>query len=110
MKLINDAAMQALGSYKNGKMLFLGFGTGLGSAMVVDARLFASTGSRWSPSPSDILPYKALAAPIHRLKTTSASGVSTVLASTGGGRKSRMLWRTLSPPWSLKIPSSAAAI
>jgi polyphosphate glucokinase len=36
VKLINDAAMQALGSYKSGKMLFLGFGTGLGSAMVVD--------------------------------------------------------------------------
>jgi polyphosphate glucokinase len=36
VKLINDAAMQALGSYKGGKMLFLGFGTGLGSAMVVD--------------------------------------------------------------------------
>lgn len=36
VKVINDAAMQALGSYKNGKMLFLGLGTGLGSAMVVD--------------------------------------------------------------------------
>jgi polyphosphate glucokinase len=36
VKLINDAAMQALGSYEGGKMLFLGFGTGLGSAMVVD--------------------------------------------------------------------------
>ena len=36
VKLINDAAMQALGSYKHGKMLFLGLGTGLGSAMVVD--------------------------------------------------------------------------
>ena len=34
--LVNDAAMQALGSYKDGKMLFLGLGTGLGSAMVVD--------------------------------------------------------------------------
>jgi polyphosphate glucokinase len=34
VKLINDAAMQALGSYKNGKMLFLGLGTGLGSAVV----------------------------------------------------------------------------
>ena len=31
VKLINDAAMQALGSYKRGKMLFLGLGTGLGS-------------------------------------------------------------------------------
>ena len=36
VKVINDAAMQALGSYKGGKMLFLGLGTGLGSAMVVD--------------------------------------------------------------------------
>jgi polyphosphate glucokinase len=36
VKLINDAAMQALGSYKGGRMLFLGLGTGLGSAMVVD--------------------------------------------------------------------------
>jgi polyphosphate glucokinase len=36
VKVLNDAAMQALGSYKSGKMLFLGLGTGLGSAMVVD--------------------------------------------------------------------------
>jgi polyphosphate glucokinase len=36
VKVINDAAMQALGSYKNGKMLFLGLGTGLGSAMVIN--------------------------------------------------------------------------
>ena len=36
VKVINDAAMQALGSYKGGKMLFLGLGTGLGSALVID--------------------------------------------------------------------------
>ena len=36
VKIVNDAAMQALGSYKRGKMLFLGLGTGLGSALVVD--------------------------------------------------------------------------
>ena len=36
VKMINDAAMQALGSYKGGKMLFLGLGTGLGSAVVSD--------------------------------------------------------------------------
>jgi polyphosphate glucokinase len=36
VKLMNDAAMQALGSYRGGKMLFLGLGTGLGSAMIVD--------------------------------------------------------------------------
>jgi polyphosphate glucokinase len=34
VKLINDAAMQALGSYEGGRMLFLGLGTGLGSALV----------------------------------------------------------------------------
>ncbi len=36
VKLMNDAAMQALGSYRGGRMLFLGLGTGLGSAMIVD--------------------------------------------------------------------------
>src|SRR6185437_897113 len=34
VKLINDAAMQALGSYEGGRMLFLGLGTGLGSSLV----------------------------------------------------------------------------
>jgi len=36
VKLINDAAMQALGSYEGGRMLFVGLGTGLGSALIVD--------------------------------------------------------------------------
>ena len=36
LKIINDAAMQALGDYEGGKMLFLGLGTGLGSAFIVD--------------------------------------------------------------------------
>lgn len=36
VRVLNDAAMQALGSYKKGKMLFLGLGTGLGTALVVD--------------------------------------------------------------------------
>jgi polyphosphate glucokinase len=35
-KIINDAAMQAIGSYKGGRMLFLGLGTGLGSTLIVD--------------------------------------------------------------------------
>jgi hypothetical protein len=38
-RVINDAAMQALGSYEGGTMLFLGLGTGLGSALVVDGVL-----------------------------------------------------------------------
>jgi hypothetical protein len=36
IRIINDAAMQALGSYEGGRMLFLGFGTGLGSALVAE--------------------------------------------------------------------------
>jgi polyphosphate glucokinase len=39
VKIINDAAMQALGSYRGGRMLFLGLGTGLGSAMIAEGVL-----------------------------------------------------------------------
>jgi len=39
VKIINDAAMQALGSYAGGRMLFLGLGTGLGTAIVDDWRI-----------------------------------------------------------------------
>ena len=43
VKVINDAAMQALGSYNGGTMLFLGLGTGLGSALMVEG-----TSCRWN--------------------------------------------------------------
>jgi polyphosphate glucokinase len=39
VQVVNDAALQALGSYRGGRMLFLGLGTGLGSALVVDGVL-----------------------------------------------------------------------
>ncbi|MEO8362359.1 MAG: ROK family protein [Vicinamibacteria bacterium] len=39
VKLVNDAAMQALGSYEGGTMLFLGLGTGLGSALVIKGQI-----------------------------------------------------------------------
>jgi polyphosphate glucokinase len=39
VKVVNDAAMQALGSYRGGRMLFLGLGTGLGSALIIDGVL-----------------------------------------------------------------------
>ena len=48
--IMNDAAMQALGSYEGGRMLFLGLGTGLGSAMIVDGVL--------APMELAHLPYK----------------------------------------------------
>jgi polyphosphate glucokinase len=50
IKIVNDAAMQALGSYKKGRMLFLGLGTGLGTALVVDGVL--------EPMELGHLPYK----------------------------------------------------
>jgi polyphosphate glucokinase len=39
VKIMNDAAMQALGSYDSGRMLFLGLGTGLGSTLIVDGHI-----------------------------------------------------------------------
>jgi polyphosphate glucokinase len=48
--LMNDAAMQAVGSYEGGRMLFLGLGTGLGSALIVDGTL--------APMELAHLPYK----------------------------------------------------
>jgi polyphosphate glucokinase len=50
VKIVNDAVMQALGSYRGGRMLFLGLGTGLGSAMLVDGIL--------EPMELGHLPYK----------------------------------------------------
>lgn len=41
IQMVNDAAMQALGSYQRGKMLFLGLGTGLGSALIVEGHVAA---------------------------------------------------------------------
>lgn len=41
VKITNDAALQAMGSYKGGRMLFLGLGTGLGTALILDGRLEA---------------------------------------------------------------------
>ena len=39
VRVINDAAMQALGSYEGGRMLFLGLGTGLGSALIAESTI-----------------------------------------------------------------------
>ena len=44
VKVINDAAMQALGSYQGGRMLFLGLGTGLGAAMIVSGLVVTLVG------------------------------------------------------------------
>jgi polyphosphate glucokinase len=51
VKIINDASMQALGGYRSGKMLFLGLGTGLGTALVLDGNIL--------PMELAHLPYKS---------------------------------------------------
>src|SRR6185503_490179 len=50
VKIINDAAMQALGSYEGGRMLFLGLGTGLGNTLIYDGVI--------APMELGHLPYK----------------------------------------------------
>jgi polyphosphate glucokinase len=50
VKVVNDAALQAMGSYEGGKMLFLGLGTGLGTALIVDGKV--------APMELAHLPYK----------------------------------------------------
>ena len=71
-KVVNDAAMQALGSYEGGTMLFLGLGTGLGSALV--------TGGVVQPMELGHLPYK---------KSTFENYVSTTALEDRGKRR----WR-----------------
>ncbi len=51
VKLVNDAAMQALGSYEGGRMLFLGLGTGLGTTLVLEDRIVV-------PMEAGHLPYR----------------------------------------------------
>lgn len=50
VRIVNDAALQAIGSYRRGRMLFLGLGTGLGSALIIDGVL--------EPAELGHLPYK----------------------------------------------------
>jgi len=71
VKVVNDAAMQALGSYKGGQMLFLGLGTGLGSTMIVA-----------EPMELGHLPYK---------KGTYEDYVGRVVGSVFGQPRSRCL-------------------
>ena len=65
--LINDAAMQAMGGYKGGKLLFLGLGTGLGAAMIADGFV--------EPMELGHLPYKKKdLRRLHRQKWPQTSG------------------------------------
>ena len=87
VKLLNDAAMQALGSYRGGTMLFLGLGTGLGSTVIADGVV--------EPMELGHLPYK---------KGTYEDYVGLAgLQKQGkrnGGVTSQMWWPSWSPPLS----------
>ncbi len=72
-RVVNDALMQALGSYDGGRMLFLGLGTGLGSAMILDGAL--------APMELGHLPY--------RKKT-----FETYVGAAGLKRLGRKKWRS----------------
>ncbi len=73
VKIINDAAMQALGGHTGGRMLFLGLGTGLGSAMVVEGAL---------------LPLELAHMPYRKNKT-----YEEYLGNAGMGRLGKAKWR-----------------
>jgi polyphosphate glucokinase len=74
VRLINDAAMQALGSYEGGRMLFLGLGTGLGSALIIDGVL--------EPMELAHLPYK------------KGKNYEEYLGKAGMKRTGKKKWRT----------------
>jgi polyphosphate glucokinase len=88
VKILNDAAMQALGAYQGGRMLFLGLGTGLGSALIAEGVL---------------MPLELAHLPYRRGKTTrTTSGCadsgewaaeSGLTMSSGSLRSSRRRWR-----------------
>jgi polyphosphate glucokinase len=73
VKIIHDAALQALGSYQGGKMLFLGLGTGLGAAMVVDG----------------------IVEPMELAAIGKRTGVANILGLNFSGFIAWFLWRTI---------------
>ena len=82
LRLINDAAMQALGCYRGGRLLYLGFGTGMGSAMVIDGVV--------QPMHLSGLPYRSgLTFGDHLASGLAARGVGRRARSLGGARAGR---------------------
>jgi hypothetical protein len=84
VKMINDAALQALGSYNGGRMLFLGLGTGLGSALITDGV---------------VEPMELRSTPGCEFKYASA-------ASTSSGQALWYLLRSASVRFAMRVPLS----
>jgi polyphosphate glucokinase len=96
-KVMNDAAMQALGSYRGGKMLFLGLGTGLGSTLIVDGIV----------EPMELGHPRTRTAPT---RTTSASADWNGWARRHGGSTSRTWSSAWSPHSSPRTSCSVAGM
>lgn len=98
VKVVNDAAMQALGSYEDGKMLFLGLGTGLGTAMIVEGTV--------APMELGHLPYKKGTYEDY----VGRAGASSAMARKSGGATWPTSWSASLPLCSLTRSSLEAAM
>ena len=118
IRIIDDAAMQALGSYEGGRMLFLGLGTGLGSAMVIEGTV--------QPLELARLPYrkrrtyedyagvarfrrlgeKKWTAHVHRIVALLKQGLQAEEVVLGGGQTRKLL----SIPEGVRVGSNANAL
>jgi hypothetical protein len=91
IKLVNDAAMQALGSYDGRTMLFLGLGTGLGSALIVDGTLVQLELSRLPYRRGEMEDYvgRARAREVRQAPLAELGGGAPVRAGRGLHRATR---------------------
>jgi predicted NBD/HSP70 family sugar kinase len=102
VKIVNDAAMQAMGSYAGGRMLFLGLGTGLGSAMVADGLLMplelAHLPYRRGRTYEDYIGVRGLARlgpgkwtrHVHRIVEVLKNGLQADYVVLGGGQTKKL--------------------
>jgi polyphosphate glucokinase len=117
VKIVNDAAMQALGAYAGGRMLFLGLGTGLGSALIAEGMLMplelAHLPYRRGCTYEDYVGTRALerlgrkkwTRHVHRVVALLQAGLQADYVVLGGGQTKRL--RTL-PPRVLVSDNSSA--
>jgi polyphosphate glucokinase len=84
VKVVNDAALQAMGSYEGGKMLFLGLGTGLGTALIIDGEV----------EPMELATCRTKKAPMRA--TSGAPDWSATARKSGDG--AWPMWSSASPP------------
>lgn len=117
VRILNDAAMQALGNYRGGRMLFLGFGTGLGSALIVNGELapleLAHLPYESGRSYEDVVGQRGLArlgeerwrAAVRDVIALFAAAMQVDDVVLGGGNANRL--RAIAPPARLGDPDAA---